>query len=211
MMMLSKVASANFMSVRLAPSTTTARGIPRPSLGLPALGSSLAAIGRSGAVRGRTERGRCRITPSMLCHSQAMPSKSSYSSSPACQMRSNTPCCSPSAESDHRPWCRRPVPEAAHSIGCRCAAHTEWPTPSADHLRQAVLLSHEGGAPESTGARAPIPHHSGPTVGFVSLVFSSIWGFLSFYHRFPNKLLGHPLAKAAVCLSGIPLFYLFLR
>src|SRR6266851_2896438 len=55
-------------------------------------GSPFAAIGRIGAGRGSTERGRCRITPSMLCHSQAMPSKSSYSSSPACQMRSNTPC-----------------------------------------------------------------------------------------------------------------------
>src|SRR6266568_273541 len=56
-MMPSKVASANFMSVRLAPSTTTASGIPRPSLGLAALGSPLAAIGRIGAGRGSTERG----------------------------------------------------------------------------------------------------------------------------------------------------------
>ena len=36
------------------------------------------------------------ITPSMLCHSQAIPSSSSYSCNPACQMRSNTPCCSQS-------------------------------------------------------------------------------------------------------------------
>src|SRR6266702_4227294 len=137
-MMPSKVASANFMSVRLAPSTTTASGIPRPSLGLAALGSPRAAIGRIGAGRGSTERGlghhpihalpfpgnafqfviflESRL-PDALKHALLFPQPKAII-----------------------PSSKLPVPVAAHSIGYPCATHTGWPPTSADPLGRAVLL-----------------------------------------------------------------------
>src|SRR5260370_2059901 len=80
----------------------------------------------------------------------------------------------PRAASDRRPSCWLLVPPAKHSIGCQCAAHTGWLTTSADHSGLAVLLSDEQHAPGSTGTHVPIPHHSVPTVSFVSLTFSSV-------------------------------------
>src|SRR5260370_8513602 len=80
----------------------------------------------------------------------------------------------PTGRSDHRPWWKLPVPVAAHSIEYPCATHTGWPTTSAEHLRRAVLLLDEEGAPGSTDARAPRPHHSVPMVSFVSLAFFSV-------------------------------------
>src|SRR5450755_2694578 len=141
---------------------------------LAAFGSPLAAIGGIGTGRGSTERGGWLITPSMLCHCQATPSSSSYSCNPACQMRSNTPCCSPSAGSDRRRWCWLPVLAAGHSIGYPCAAHTRWLRASADRSEQAALLSDALGALGSTVARVPTLHHLVPRVWFVSLTFFSV-------------------------------------
>src|SRR5581483_8058276 len=186
-MIFCKVASTNFISLRLAPATTSARGKPRPSLNwlrfVPRLPRSVGL-----APVATPPKGALVSTPSMLCHSQAIPSNSSYSCNPARPVALKHPLLFPEPKAiiDGRarsqfPWQGIPLDTGAqHVQNRRQHLSITLSGPSSFRARWAFRNQRTYSLPELI-AQFPWPR------SFHDLLLCHV--FLSFYHRFPNKLL----------------------
>src|SRR4051794_41879656 len=95
--MLSSVASTNFLSWRLAPSTASPTGTPAASVSrlrlAPRLPRSVGFLPVHSPPSGALV-----IAPSIASHDQSMPLRVSYSSSPDAQRRAKTPAPPPPPE-----------------------------------------------------------------------------------------------------------------
>jgi hypothetical protein len=137
--MLTKVASTSFMSCRLAPSTATPKGTPRPSVSKLRLTPCLARSVGFGPVSS-PPKGALVIAPSSACQVHSMPFSSSYLYNPAHHRRSNTPsACLP--ENGHGPYWTRSDCVGSHSTDTLFAKHKRCPSSCAGRLLVAAPLS----------------------------------------------------------------------